>query len=498
MSDYFKAVKILNIFFNSSISHELTTSEIEASASRKNSGVGNVVATLIHPYTELLTQQEWIGAYQEGISDIPGKGLTNLGIDPNGITWSFKSPGNGILRATRTVFFNESTNSEDFVGSVAPNGRIQLMSLEDTDRMSGFVNLKNGTFSLSIIDQGSDKDIYIGSQTASYYGVWVGSNQKPTPELLESVNKQATVKINSFVNVLTTGDWVGAYQEGLSDVPGRGLTNLNIDPNGITWSFESPGNGILEATRTVVYKGSTNVEQFLGAVGENGQFQMTSLEDTDRMSGLIDPERGAFAMFIIDQGSDKDIYIGSQTASYFGVWADRNMISGRGSLDRFNRETRDRINPYIDRLTGVEWMGEYQEGLSYIPGRGLTNLEIDPAGISWIFKSPGDGIIEATRIVKYNDAVNTEEFIGSVGIDGLFQMISLDDTDRISGTINLEQGTLSMFIVDQGRDRDIYIGSQTASYFGVWTDANFRFSPLNNNSLGLTSQLPSNIHPLLA
>ena len=139
-----------------------------------------------------------------------------------------------------------------------------------------------------------------------------------------------------------------------------------------------------------------------------------------------------------------------------------------------------KIQGYVDTLTGGSWLGTYEDSLYDSPTYGgLWDYRMPPNDITINFTSrgKGDSTFVAERVIKYNNTDYPETFIGSVTPDGRVVMNSMTDTDILMGTIDSRSETLSLVFFDDGND-GTSLGSRTAVGTFVFNDVSKLYKDL--------------------
>ncbi len=145
-----------------SSAQQLTPKQIAA----RQKEVYTLASSSIKSYVDLLTGSTWKGAYEDSLYNTPD-GPKDYGIPADTISFNFARRGklDSTFTADRIIKYNGKDYPESFIGSVAPNGRVVMNSLTDTDILIGRINAKSGTMSLLFFDDGAATSS-LGSQTA--------------------------------------------------------------------------------------------------------------------------------------------------------------------------------------------------------------------------------------------------------------------------------------------------------------------------------------------
>lgn len=130
--------------------------------------------------------------------------------------------------------------------------------------------------------------------------------------------------IKKYVDILTGGTWVGAYEDSLYDAPSLGgLWDYRMPPQDISIQFKArkKGDSTFTADRIIVYEGKSYPEQFIGSVSPEGRVVMNSLTDSDILIGEINATAGTLSLLFFDDGNSGSS-LGSQTAVGTYVFSD--------------------------------------------------------------------------------------------------------------------------------------------------------------------------------
>ena len=135
------------------------------------------------------------------------------------------------------------------------------------------------------------------------------------------VQKEARRKIDGYVDRLTGGVWRGAFEDSLYDHPDKGIHDYSIPPGNISISFKRRDESTLIADRIIRYEGKRYPERFMASVLPDGRIGLTSTQDTDVLSGVIDARAGTISFLFYDVGQDVSS-LGSQNAIGSMIFAD--------------------------------------------------------------------------------------------------------------------------------------------------------------------------------
>jgi hypothetical protein len=132
----------------------------------------------------------------------------------------------------------------------------------------------------------------------------------------KKINKLASAKISSYVDVLTGGTWQGSYEDSLYDTPSRGgLWDYRMPPEDISFKFTRRGkdDSTFIGDRVIKYNDQDYPETFIGSVAPDGRVIMNSMTDSDILIGNIDTKSGTLSLLFVDDGNSENS-LGSQTA----------------------------------------------------------------------------------------------------------------------------------------------------------------------------------------
>ena len=130
------------------------------------------------------------------------------------------------------------------------------------------------------------------------------------------INKLASAKISSYVDILTGGTWQGSYEDSLYDAPSQGgLWDFRMPPEDISFKFTRRGktDSTFIGDRIIKYNNQDYPETFIGSVGPDGKVIMNSMTDSDILMGQIDAKSGTLSLLFVDDGNSNSS-LGSQTA----------------------------------------------------------------------------------------------------------------------------------------------------------------------------------------
>jgi hypothetical protein len=147
------------------------------------------------------------------------------------------------------------------------------------------------------------------------------SKDRPLSPRQREVQKEARRKIEGYIDVLTGGDWRGAFEDSLYVRPDKGIFDYSIPPGNISISFKRRDESTLIADRIIRYEGKRYPERFIGSVLPDGRIGLTSTQDTDVLSGVINPRAGTISFLFYDVGEDLSS-LGSQNAIGSMIFAD--------------------------------------------------------------------------------------------------------------------------------------------------------------------------------
>lgn len=140
-----------------------------------------------------------------------------------------------------------------------------------------------------------------------------------TPAASRQVKRTARAAaqgIKQNIDLLTGGQWVGAYEDSLYNAPSKGgLFDYEMKPEDIVISFtrRKKGDATFTADRVITYGGERYPETFIGSVSPEGRIVLTSLTDTDILIGDINPSSATLTLLFVDNGTSESS-LGSQTA----------------------------------------------------------------------------------------------------------------------------------------------------------------------------------------
>jgi hypothetical protein len=138
------------------------------SFSQRQKRIARSVSKEVKKNVDFLTGRTWVGVYEDSLYDAPTKGgLWDYEMPPEDISISFRPRANGdsTFTADRVITYDGKDYTETFIGSVSPEGRVILNSMNDSDMLIGEFNRKDKILSLLFYDEG-DSDSSFGSQTA--------------------------------------------------------------------------------------------------------------------------------------------------------------------------------------------------------------------------------------------------------------------------------------------------------------------------------------------
>ena len=138
----------------------------------------------------------------------------------------------------------------------------------------------------------------------------------------------AKTKIQSYLDILTGGNWKGTYEDSVYDAPSHGgLWDYGMPAEDISIKFSRRGvnDATFVADRVIKYNNQDYPEQFVGSVSPDGRVVMNSLKDTDILMGQIDAKSGTLSLLFFDDGSSASS-LGSQTAVGTTVFNDISRL----------------------------------------------------------------------------------------------------------------------------------------------------------------------------
>ena len=442
---------------------------------------------LTNEHIQALTSGEWYGAYLEGIVNHATKGVIEVLHQPENWYYKFEATENNgiIVTVSHTKIKDGTIASKELIGSISPSGWMELISLEDNDRQSGWIDLENGTIDLLSWDHashGAGEEPHQGNTDKAFTLSLVDLASESTGEqdlfgTLSSkqrkINKQAKKAINEYAEFLGNGNWAGSSFSGISSDPqnngSQEIGHIDGSAVDITFDFDVQGNGSLKATRKKANSQGRIIEtvDYFGSILPSGNFGLVSRSDNQTVLGQISQESHKVKMIITDQelpsGTGEDGIKSQDMAAYLAL-TDLNVYPhtpNQGSMELLLSLLpwlgKDKGNPmqteaelsdqYVDFLTGNDWHGAYATGIQTRLSETSGSHEpieqgIDPGSLHYSFRNHDDGKFTMELQQNRDGDTLTKNFVGITSPTGFFQMASTEENETLTGQIYMDKGTI--------------------------------------------------------
>ncbi|MFL0790157.1 MAG: hypothetical protein AB8E87_08020 [Prochlorococcus sp.] len=430
---------------------------------------------LTNEHIQALTSGEWYGAYLEGIVNHAAEGVIEVLHQPENWYYKFEAKENNglIVTVSHTKIKDGTIANKELIGSISPSGWMELISLEDNDQQSGWIDLKNGTIDLLSWDHashGAGEEPHQGNTDKAFTLSLVDLASESTGEqdlfgTLSSkqrkINKQAKKAVNEYAEFLGNGNWAGSSFSGIfSDPQNNGSQEIGVLDGSavdITFDFDVQENGSLKATRKKANSQGRIIEtvDYFGSILPSGNFVLVSRSDNQTALGQISQENHQVKMIITDQelpsGTGEDGIKSQDMAAYLAL-TDLNSTPptpNQGNEDKGKPMQADAelSDQYVDFLTGHNWHGAYATGIQTRLSETSGSPEpieqgIDLESLHYSFENHDDGKFTMEQQLNSNGDTLTKSFIGVTNPTGFFQMASTEENETLTGQIYMDKGTI--------------------------------------------------------